>query len=199
MDRKDLRPSLVTHLRLSTVKGWKTNFRSCWGFKISSLQPLAHDSVHPGLKDTSLSSKSFLARGARHTPLGSHWHWILTLATCVCTVTQSRPALCNSWTVAHQAPRSMEFSRQEYWSGSPFPSPGHLLDPGVQRSLLSLLHWRKDSLPLNWLRSPALAEVLTRCHAARTWNPTSNTPQNQLLVVWREQILGLQLQKTNAC
>ena len=30
------------------------------------------------------------------------------------------------WTVAHQAPPSMEFSRQEYWSGLPFPSPGDL-------------------------------------------------------------------------
>ena len=35
-----------------------------------------------------------------------------------------------SWTVAHQAPLSMEFSRQEYWSGVPFPSPGDLPDPG---------------------------------------------------------------------
>ena len=36
------------------------------------------------------------------------------------------------WTVAHQAPLSMEFSRQEYWSGLPFPSPGDLPDPGVK-------------------------------------------------------------------
>ena len=35
------------------------------------------------------------------------------------------------WTVAHQAPPSMEFSRQEYWSGWPFPSPGDLPDPGI--------------------------------------------------------------------
>ena len=36
------------------------------------------------------------------------------------------------WTVAHQAPLSMGFSRQEYWSGLPFPSPGHLPDPGIE-------------------------------------------------------------------
>ena len=36
------------------------------------------------------------------------------------------------WTVAHQAPPSMAFSRQEYWSGLPFPSPGDLPDPGVE-------------------------------------------------------------------
>ena len=35
-------------------------------------------------------------------------------------------------TVAHQAPPSMGFSRQEYWSGLPFPSPGDLPDPGIE-------------------------------------------------------------------
>ena len=46
------------------------------------------------------------------------------------------------WPVAHEAPRSMEFSRQEYWSGMPFPPPGDLPDPGIK--------------PVS-LRSPALA------------------------------------------
>ena len=36
------------------------------------------------------------------------------------------------WTVAYQTPLSMGFSRQEYWSGLPFPSPGHLPDPGIK-------------------------------------------------------------------
>ena len=36
------------------------------------------------------------------------------------------------WTAAHQAPQSMGFSRQEYWSGLPFPSPGDLPDPGIE-------------------------------------------------------------------
>ena len=36
------------------------------------------------------------------------------------------------WTVAYQAPPSMGFSRQEYWSGVPFPSPGDLADPGIK-------------------------------------------------------------------
>ena len=36
------------------------------------------------------------------------------------------------WTVALQAPLSMGFSRQEYWSGLPFPSPGDLPDPGIK-------------------------------------------------------------------
>ena len=36
------------------------------------------------------------------------------------------------WTVAYQSPQSMEFSRQEYWSGLPLPSPGDLPDPGIE-------------------------------------------------------------------
>ena len=36
------------------------------------------------------------------------------------------------WTVAHRASPSMGFSRQEYWSGVPFPSPGDLSDPGIE-------------------------------------------------------------------
>ena len=36
------------------------------------------------------------------------------------------------WTVAHQAPLSMGFSKQEYWSGLPFPSPGDLPNPGIE-------------------------------------------------------------------
>ena len=47
------------------------------------------------------------------------------------------------WTVAHQAPPSMGFSRQEYWSGLPFPSPGDLPDPGIESKSPSL---RADAL-----------------------------------------------------
>ena len=36
------------------------------------------------------------------------------------------------WTAAHWAPLSMEFSRQEYWNGLPFPSPGDFPDPGIK-------------------------------------------------------------------
>ena len=46
----------------------------------------------------------------------------------VCSVTQSCPTLAAPGTAAHQAPLSKEFSRQEYWSGLPFPSPGDLPD-----------------------------------------------------------------------
>ena len=42
------------------------------------------------------------------------------------------------WTVAYQVPPSMGFSRQEYWSGLPFPSPGDLPDPGIKPGSPSL-------------------------------------------------------------
>ena len=49
------------------------------------------------------------------------------------------------WTVACQAPLSMGFSRQEYWSGLPFPPPGDLPDPETEPRPLRLLHWQADS------------------------------------------------------
>ena len=56
------------------------------------------------------------------------------------------------WTVAHQAPLSMEFSSQEYWSGLPFPTPGDLPDPGIEPTCVT---------------SPALAGCLFTTSA--TW------------------------------
>ena len=55
------------------------------------------------------------------------------------------------WTIACQAPLSMEFSRQEYWSGLPFPSPGDLPDPGIEPRSPAL---QADSLPSEPPRNP---------------------------------------------
>ena len=65
--------------------------------------------------------------------------------TLACKCVLSRSAVSNSvtlWTGAQQAPLSMGFSRQEYWSGLPFPSPGDLPNPRTEPKSL---------------RSPALA------------------------------------------
>ena len=62
-------------------------------------------------------------------------HWTLYLKKgdfrymCV----QSCPTFCDPWTAAHQAPLFPEFSRQEYWSGLPFPPPGDLPDPEIYK------------------------------------------------------------------
>ena len=46
--------------------------------------------------------------------------------------------VATAWTVAHQAPLSMGFPRQEYWSGLPFPSPGDLFNSGIEPAFLAL-------------------------------------------------------------
>jgi len=51
-------------------------------------------------------------------------------------VAKSCLTLATPWTVACQAPLPVGFSRQEYWSGLPFPSPGDLPNPGIKPSLL---------------------------------------------------------------
>ena len=53
-------------------------------------------------------------------------------------VTNSCPILATPWTVACRAPLSMGFSRQEHWSGLPFPSPGDIPFPGIEPSFSAL-------------------------------------------------------------
>ena len=66
-----------------------------------------------------------------------------------CLVLKSCPTLATPWTVAHQASLSLGFSRQEYWSGLPFPFPGESSRPRdqTQGSNPGLLHWQAGSLP----------------------------------------------------
>ena len=59
-------------------------------------------------------------------------------------VAQSCLIVHDPWTIAHQAPLSMELSRQEYWSGLPFPSVEDLPDPGIEPGSPAL---QADSLP----------------------------------------------------
>ena len=59
-------------------------------------------------------------------------------------VAKSCPTLVTPWTAASQVPLSMGFSRQEYWSGLSFPSPGDLPDPGIEPESPAL---QADSLP----------------------------------------------------
>ena len=59
----------------------------------------------------------------------------LVLCVCVCPVRVQ--LFANPWTVACQAPLSMELPRQEYWSGLPFPTSGDLPDPGIEPTSLA--------------------------------------------------------------
>ena len=62
----------------------------------------------------------------------------------MCACAQLLGLLVTPWTVACQAPLTMGFPRQEYWSGLPFPSSGDLLDPGIEPMSPAL---QADSLP----------------------------------------------------
>ena len=59
-------------------------------------------------------------------------------------VAQSSPTLCDPMDCSYQAPLSMGFSRQQYWSGLPFPSPGDVPNPGIEPGSPSL---QTDTLP----------------------------------------------------
>ena len=63
------------------------------------------------------------------------------------------------WTVVHQAPPSMGFSRQQYWSRLPFPSPGDLPDPGIEPGSPAL---QADSLPTEVLEKPFIIYIAYR-------------------------------------
>ena len=93
----------------------------------------------------------------------SNFHFQLVHSCwCLVKVSVRRSVVSDSvtpWTVAHQAPLCMEFSRQEYWSGLPFPSPGDLLNQGSSPGLL-----QEDSLlsepPRSWCpRQEAVSDL----------------------------------------
>ena len=66
------------------------------------------------------------------------------LLSCVCQSLSCVQLSATPWTVAHQAPLSMGFSRQEYWSGQPFLFPGNFPHPGIEPRSPAL---QADSLP----------------------------------------------------
>ena len=78
------------------------------------------------------------------------------------------------WTIAHQAPLSLGFPRQEDWSGFPFPITGDLPDPGLNSCLL---HWQVDSLPLSYKGSPLISIMKCKLsHSCLTFEPKCSAP-----------------------
>ena len=83
-----------------------------------------------------------------------NWKIVDSFGDIICgggLVAESCLTLVTLWTVAHQAPLSMRFLRQEYWSGLPILSPGNLPNPGIEPASSA---WQVDSLPLSHLGSP---------------------------------------------
>ena len=68
------------------------------------------------------------------------------------------------WTVAHQAPLSMEFSRQEYWGGLPFPTSGDFPDPGIEPASL-----RSPSLAGGFFTTSATWEAPISAYYPQIW------------------------------
>ena len=91
----------------------------------------------------------------------------------------------NLWTVAHQAPLSMGFSRHEYWSGFPCPPPGDLPDQGSNLHLLCLLYWQVDSLPLHHLGSPLSKESDDLITTSRWWHISGRLLSLSLFFFWK--------------
>ena len=88
-----------------------------------------------------------------------------TICVCVCVKSLSRVRLfATPWTVARQAPLSMGFSRQGYWSGLPFPSPGDLPNPGIEPGSPAL---QEDALLSEPSRKP---QVSFKTHSLENFN-----------------------------
>ena len=79
-----------------------------------------------------------------------------TVLCCVLSHSVVSDALCSPMNCTYQAPLSMEFSRQEYWSALPFPSPGDLPNPGIESRSPAL---QTDSLPSEPSGKPMNTEV----------------------------------------
>ena len=76
---------------------------------------------------------------AKNKQLNQDWLWSTAYKLSLLSkninqlwIALKKKTLCDSWTVAHQAPLSMGFPRQEYWSGLPLPFPGDLPNPGIE-------------------------------------------------------------------
>ena len=100
-----------------------------------------HEHIHHPQEDAVLTS---LCRHCRSFALFSVTvdHFLSLSGKCVCVCSVVSNSFVNLWTVAHQAPLSMEVPRQEYWSGLLFPSPGDLPTQGLNPHLFRFLHWQ---------------------------------------------------------
>ena len=96
----------------------------------------------PGVGDGQVSLACSSPWGCKELDMTEWLNWIVKWKSL------SRVQLfVTPWTC--QAPLFMEFSRQECWSGLPFPSPGDLPDPGVEPTSPASPAWQADSLPLS--------------------------------------------------
>ena len=115
---------------------------------------------------------------------------------CACSVISDS---VTPWTVACQTPLSMEFSRQEYWSGLPFPSPGDLPTPGVEPVSPALAGGfftaelpgkpQREAQTLRLLPSPGAQAIFSQAHVDRTNSQRQGYSTSKGAVVTQKSLL----------
>ena len=101
-----------------------------------------HCTTFSQTKPVSSESKHYIVWRFRH--IWDNYGYMHT-----CSVTSVMSDSVTPWTVAHQTPLCMEFSRQEGWSGLPFPLPEVLPNPGIEPKSPAIPTMQADSLPLS--------------------------------------------------
>ena len=116
-------------LSIQKVKyGWKLQ-KLVYSWKNGLPFPSPKELPHPGIKPASLAAPALADRFFTGSTT-----WEALSYACCCSSAQCVHSFMTPWTVAHQAPLSLGFSRQVYWSGLPFPSLGHLHNPGMEHT-----------------------------------------------------------------
>ena len=113
-DPRSSSPHILSRILLSS--SW--SLRCCYDTSDFRVWPAPH---HRACREQDLAWQMAVPGAGQSTTL-SHYSHVQLFAT--------------PWTIASQAPLSMELSWQEYWSGLPFPSPGDLSDPGIEATSL---------------------------------------------------------------
>ena len=122
-----------SRLRASTNKFFASAYRSVVKFGFSVTHKWWNESVHKmsfSLVDHSMN-KQVNEQIKMASPFRSDGKLVSRVCVCVCVFSRVQ-LFVTTWTVAHQAPLSMGFSRQEHWSGLPCPPPRDLPDPGLE-------------------------------------------------------------------
>ena len=131
------------------------------------------------------------------------WQHLWPLPT-RCLVTKSCLTLATPWTVACQAPLSVGFSKQEYWSGLPFPSPGDVPDPGIepgspalQANSLPTELWGKPLYPLDVSNSNHLLQAVTANYVSRHSQVSPRGKSKSALIENHEVIKMIEIEEQN--
>ena len=119
-----------------------------------------------GLQSCPTGPLCHLASGIKSTSPGQRW---AGSRACMLSRFSHVRFFVTPWTVAHQAPLSMGFSRQEHWGGLPFPFPGDLPNPGIEPASLVSPALPAGSLPLASPGKPRSKAALRKREGQKMW------------------------------